>query len=101
MIISLKENNVFKDLGCFKPDHLIIKSELCRLIVKTIEEKRIRQVDVAEMMGITQSKVSHMVNGKLGMFTVIKLMQYYSKLVGTVSLMITADGCFEIITGGR
>lgn len=101
MIISLENNNVFNDLELKDPDHLLIKSELCRKIAEKIKEQEITQNQAAAILGINREYVSYIVTGKLNRYSVMSLLKWYYKLAGKISLLITSDGNFEIITEER
>jgi predicted XRE-type DNA-binding protein len=58
-------SNVFADLGFEDAEALLAKSELVARILKTIRARRPTQAKAAELMGITQPKVSTLLSGRL------------------------------------
>lgn len=64
--------NVFRDLG-FSPDeaeNLRVRSDLMIELTKLIEERRLTQVQAAKLFGVSQPRVSDLVRGKIGRFSI-------------------------------
>lgn len=57
--------NVFADMDLSNPEEHLLKARLARLINKAIEEKNWTQRHTAEVLGITQPKVSDLARGRL------------------------------------
>lgn len=74
--ITKSSGNVFADLG-FSPAEasiLAIRSDLIAQLRLLIERKRWTQVQAAEHLGITQSRVSDLIRGKWDKFSVDMLL---------------------------
>jgi predicted XRE-type DNA-binding protein len=67
--------NVFADLGFSgeEAENLKIRSILMIQIRKIIEHDQLRQVDAAERFGVSQPRISDLVRGKIGEFTIDSL----------------------------
>ncbi len=67
--------NVFADLGFVgeEAENLKIRSILMIQIRKIIERDQLRQVDAAELFGVTQPRISDLVRGKIDEFTIDSL----------------------------
>ncbi|MFO0951165.1 MAG: helix-turn-helix transcriptional regulator [Isosphaeraceae bacterium] len=65
--------NVFSDLGLPKPEQLLVKDGLAKRISDIISERGMTQVEAATLLGIDQPKVSALIRGKLGGFSVDRL----------------------------
>jgi predicted XRE-type DNA-binding protein len=67
--------NVFADLGFTgeEAENLKIRSTLMIQIRKIIERDRLRQVDAAELFGVSQPRISDLVRGKIDEFTIDSL----------------------------
>lgn len=67
--------NVFADLG-FTPEeaeNLKVRSTLMMEIQKVIESRGLRQVEAAELFGVTQPRISELVRGKIDQFSIDSL----------------------------
>lgn len=69
--IVKSSGNVFLDLG-FPPEEaaiLLMRSELMVALKKFIESKKLTQTKAAEILGISQSRVSDLIRGKWEKFS--------------------------------
>jgi len=70
--VSRSSGNVFMDLG-FSPEeaeHLKIRSSLMIHLRKVIEARGLKQADAAELLGVTQPRVSDLYQGKFHLFSI-------------------------------
>ena len=70
--IRRSSGNVFRDLG-FSPeeaDHLKIRSDLMIRLSKLIEARGLTQAQAADLLGVTQPRVSDLVRGKIDRFSI-------------------------------
>ena len=81
--------NVFADLGLSHPERLMARSEMMSRITEIIRERRLTQKQAAAVLGIPQSKVSCLMNGKLSMFSMDYLLELLNKLNRDVTIIIT------------
>lgn len=77
---EVTEGNVFAALGLKNSDELLAKAELLDKVSTLIENSGLSQRDVAKKLGITQPKVSMLVNGRLSEFGTDTLLPYLSIL---------------------
>jgi predicted XRE-type DNA-binding protein len=80
--VTRSSGNVFRDLG-FAPDeaeHLRIRSDLLIQLQKTITSRRLRQVAVAKLLGVTQPRVSDVMRGRLDLFSADTLIDMLARL---------------------
>jgi predicted XRE-type DNA-binding protein len=78
--ITPAADNVFLDLG-FAPreaENLRIRSELMIEIRRIVEERRLRQIEAAELFGTTQPRISDLLRGKIDQFTIDSLVNMLS-----------------------
>lgn len=64
------------------------KPQLAALVNEKITILGLGQTDVARLLGLTQPKVSALANGKLGGFSVEKLMELLTKLGADVEIVV-------------
>jgi predicted XRE-type DNA-binding protein len=88
--IEKSSGNVYEDLGFPDASIELAKAELARQIVAIISERNLKQVDAAEVLGIDQPKVSMLVRGRLGGFSLERLFKFLNAL-----------GCFVEIVPKR
>jgi len=75
--IQKSSGNVFTDLG-FEPEealNLKLRSDLMIEISKLIEERRLTQTAAAEILQVTQPRISDLVRGKIDRFSVDSLIE--------------------------
>lgn len=74
--------NVFLDLGFSEEEAagLKLKSYLFISLQEAIEKSGKRQVDVAQILGTDQAKVSKILNGKFDEFSIERITEYMQKL---------------------
>jgi predicted XRE-type DNA-binding protein len=73
--VTPPDANIFQDLG-FSPDeadNLKIRSTLMAAIKQVIRERNLKQTAAAELFGTTQPRISELMNGRIGEFTIDSL----------------------------
>jgi predicted XRE-type DNA-binding protein len=72
MEMTPSSGNVFLDLG-FSPEeaeNLKVRSALMASIRRIIESRGLKQTEAAELIGVTQPRVSDLVRGKVELFSI-------------------------------
>ncbi len=72
--------NVFADIGVRDPEDSLVRAKLAKQIVEIIEKKGLRQSDIADILGVDQSKVSKLVRGRISGFTSDRLLRFLNRL---------------------
>jgi predicted XRE-type DNA-binding protein len=83
--------NVFKDLG-FSDDeaeNLKIRADLMIELTKLIEAQKLTQTAAAELLGVTQPRVSDLIRGKIDRFSVDTLIEMLGHAGACVSFVVT------------
>lgn len=83
--------NVFSDLG-FEPDeaqNLRIRADLMIEISKLIEARNLTQTAAAELLKVTQPRISDLVRGKIDRFSVDSLIEMLGHAGARVSIVVT------------
>lgn len=80
--------NVFADIGLQAPEKVAIRSKLMSRIGLIIKESKMTQKRVGKLLGLPQSKVSCLVNGKLSMFSLEHLFEILNALDRDVEIII-------------
>jgi predicted XRE-type DNA-binding protein len=81
--------NVFADLGLEDADHLLARSQIGFHVFKILEEKKLKQREIADVLAIAQPDVSHLMNGHFSRFTTDKLLDFLKRLDRKVTIEVS------------
>jgi len=81
--------NIFEDLELSNPVDRLQKAQLASVIYDIIKSKKLTQKKAGEILGITQSKVSALLNGRLDDFSIDRLMRFLGKLDQDVQIAVS------------
>ena len=82
--------NVFADLGLPDAEETLAKAEIVRQIDITIKKKKLTQTRAAQILGISQPKVSKLLRGYFENFSLERLFRLLNKLVQDINISISA-----------
>lgn len=80
--------NVFADLGFKDAKEKLVKAELAFKINQILENRKLKQIEAAKILGITQPKISAISNGILKDFSIEKLIEFLNKLDQDVKIVV-------------
>lgn len=86
--IQVSSGNIFADLGMPNADEMLMKAELVRQINEIITERKLNQLQAAEVLGIDQPKVSALMRGKLTGFSTERLFRFLNALGCDVQIVV-------------
>jgi predicted XRE-type DNA-binding protein len=72
--------NVFADLGLDDADELFTRAQIDYYVYKILQAKELKQREIAAVLSIAQSDVSHLMNGHFSRFTTNKLLGFLKRL---------------------
>lgn len=81
-------DNVFADLGFQDASERQTKTRLALAVNELLKVRKLKQREVAELLGIPQPKVSALKNFRLDQFSVERLMEFLTALNHDVEIMI-------------
>jgi len=81
--------NVFADLGLKEADQLLVRSQIGFHVFKILEDKKLKQREIAGVLGIAQPDVSHLMNGHFSRFTTDKLLDFLKRLGQKVTIKVS------------
>jgi predicted XRE-type DNA-binding protein len=81
--------NVFADLGLEGADELFARAQLGFHVYKILKDKKLKQREIAALLGIAQPDVSHLMNGHFNRFTTDKLLDFLKRLDRKVTIRIS------------
>lgn len=86
--IQVSSGNIFADLGMPNSDEMLMKAELVRQITELINQRKLNQLQAAEVLGIDQPKVSALMRGKLTGFSTERLFRFLNALGCDVQIVV-------------
>jgi len=87
--VQNSSGNVFADLGIPNPEQYLAKAELAAQILKIVQQRRLTQTVAAKTLGITQPKVSALLNGRLDGFSSDRLFRFLNALGCDVRITVS------------
>jgi len=80
--------NVFKDIGLPNAEEHLVKAQLVFKIDTIIKDRRLKQVEAAELFGVRQPDVSKMLRGEFRQFSVERLLRFLVALDQDVEIVV-------------
>jgi predicted XRE-type DNA-binding protein len=99
--------NVFADLGLPDADEALTKAELAIAVTAIVQSRKMTQVQVAEVLGIPQPKVSALLRGQLTGFSMERLMRFLTALGHNVRIIVGDEelprgkATLTVVSGGK
>lgn len=81
-------DNIFADIGLKNADELLVRAQIGVEVLKILQARNLKQREIADLLGIKQSEVSHLMNGYFSRFSEGKLLTFLKKLDREVILVI-------------
>ena len=80
--------NVYADLGFADADRMLVKAELTAAIASIIAKRGLSQAPAAELLGLTQPKLSNLLRGRFRGFSERRLMDCLTRLGRDVQIVV-------------
>lgn len=87
-IIQRGSDNIFTDIGVSHPERVQARAQVMFLIAEIIRKRGLTQKQTSVLLGIPQSKVSCLMNGKLSNFSMDHLFELLNALDSDVEIII-------------
>lgn len=81
--------NVVSDFGSEDACDLSVRALLGYCVFKILEEKKLKQQEIAELHGMAQPDISYLMNGHFSRFTADKLLNFLKRLNRKVIIRIS------------
>jgi predicted XRE-type DNA-binding protein/phage-related protein len=81
--------NIFADLGLDDADELYARAQIGVHVFKILKDKKLKQREIAAVLGIAQPDVSHLMNGHFSRFTTDKLLDFLKRLDRKVRIEVS------------
>jgi predicted XRE-type DNA-binding protein len=86
--IQRGSGNVFEDIGADHPERVQTRAQVMFRIAEILRDRGLTQKQAAKLLGIPQSKVSCLMNGKLSSFSLDYLFEILNALDRDVEIVI-------------
>jgi predicted XRE-type DNA-binding protein len=86
--VTASSGNVFADLGFANPEEELLKAKLVREIRGIIKRRKLIQAKAAVTLGLKQPDVSALVTGRVGKFSIDRLVRCLDRLDYKVDLVV-------------
>ena len=80
--------NVFADLGFANPEEELLKAKLVREIRGIIKRRKLTQTKAAVLLGLKQPDVSALVTGRVGKFSIDRLVRCLNRMDYRVDVVV-------------
>jgi predicted XRE-type DNA-binding protein len=80
--------NVFADLELPDADEKLAKAELAIKIAEILRQRRLTQMQAAEVLGVDQPKVSALLRGRISGFSIERMLRFLLRLGADVSITV-------------
>jgi len=80
--------NVFADIGLPNPEEALAKAEIARQVNQILVARKLSQAEAGVILGIAQPRVSDLIRGRLGRFSLDKLIDFAKRLGNDVEIRI-------------
>ncbi len=86
--VECGSGNPFMDLGRPDAETQLLKAELVTRIDKIIRQRRLKQVEAAKLLGLSQPDISRLLRGNFREYSVERLMRLLTALGRDVEIVI-------------
>ncbi len=86
--IERGSTNVYADLGMANAEEMLVKAQLATKIGDIIRRRKLTQVQAAELLGMTQPKLSGLLRGQFRGISEIKMLECLTRLGRDVEIVV-------------
>jgi predicted XRE-type DNA-binding protein len=86
--VSESSGNVFADLNVPNPERELLKAQLTLQIYTILKDSRMKQGEVAQILGVQQPQVSLLMRNRPGSFSIGRLMEFLTALRRDVEITV-------------
>ena len=86
--VTASSGNVFADLGFGHPEEYLLKAALVREIRAIIKRRKLTESKAAAMLGLKQPDVSALVIGRVGKFSIDRLLRCLDRMDYNVDVVV-------------
>jgi len=86
--IEKGSGNMYADLGYVDSDDMLVKTQMVAKVAETIAQRRLTQEQAAEILGLTQPKISRLLRGQFRGVSERRLLRCLTKLGRDVQIVV-------------
>lgn len=86
--IERGSTNVYADLGLDNAEEMLVKAQLATKIGDIIKRRKLTQVQAAELLGITQPKLSGLLRGQFRGISEAKMLECLTRLGRDIEIIV-------------
>jgi predicted XRE-type DNA-binding protein len=86
--IERGSTNVYADLGLDNAEEMLVKAQLATEINDIIKQRKLTQVQAAELLGITQPKLSGLLRGQFRGISESKMLECLTRLGRDIEIVV-------------
>ena len=90
--IEQGSTNVYADLGLENAEEILVKAQLATKIGEIIKRRKLTQVQAAELLGMTQPKLSNLLRGQFRGISEAKMLECLTRLGRNVEIVVKPAG---------
>ena len=88
--IEQGSTNIYADLGLENAEEMLVKAQLATKIGEIIKRRKLTQVQAAELLGISQPKLSGMLRGQFRGISESKMLECLTRLGRDIQIVVKA-----------
>ena len=88
LVAENSSGNVYADLGYADAEEMLVKAQLIAKIAEIIRQRRLTQMQAANLLRLTQPKVSRLLSGEFRGVSERRLMQCLTRLGRDVQIVV-------------
>ena len=90
--IERGSTNVYADLGLENAEEMLVKAQLTTKIGEIIKRRKLTQVQAAELLGMTQPKLSNLLRGQFRGISEAKMLECLTRLGRNIEIVVKPAG---------
>jgi len=90
--IEQGSTNVYADLGLEDAEEMLVKAQLATKIGEIIKRRKLTQVQAAELLGMTQPKLSNLLRGQFRGISEAKMLECLTRLGRNIEIVVKPAG---------
>lgn len=90
--VEASSGNVYADLGAYDAEQMQLKAQLAMVIGEILQRKGLTQQQAAQLLGMTQPKLSNLLRGQFRGISKAKMLECLVRLGRDVEIVVGEEG---------
>ncbi|WP_454713387.1 helix-turn-helix domain-containing protein [Citrobacter freundii] len=90
--VEASSGNVYADLGAYDAEQMQLKAQLAMVISEILQRKGLTQQQAAQLLGMTQPKLSNLLRGQFRGISEAKMLECLVRLGRDVEIVVGEEG---------